>query len=224
MIWVRWCLLKSIMKKKFKNGISLITIPVPIVWVFQGCVISSCWYFAQALLRILITACLYISLFFWSADWALWSAGDRRRHVFLISATERPWEGIWMDYFFAREEQGTGGGEGITWFLGKQKGASFVIGNPKKKSLQKNKKNWEGRLTLDYEQSLFFFCSPSSKTRDTQMATRVTDSARRERHVSSVSRLRRSRARALLSLNLKKKRDWSQSRLTCVGRCQFESI
>ena len=81
MIWVRWCLLKSIMKKKFKNGISLITIPVPIVCVFQGCVISSCWYFAQALLRILITACL-ISLFFFSADWALWSAGDRRRHVF----------------------------------------------------------------------------------------------------------------------------------------------
>ena len=62
MIWVRWCLLKSIMKKKFKNGISLITIPVPIVCVFQGCVISSCWYFAQALLRILITAC-FRSLF-----------------------------------------------------------------------------------------------------------------------------------------------------------------
>ena len=95
MIWVRWCLLKSIMKKKFKNGISLITIPVPIVCVFQGCVISSCWYFAQALLRILITACL-ISLFF--ERWVLWSAGDRRRrrrHVFFISATERPWEGIW---------------------------------------------------------------------------------------------------------------------------------
>ena len=50
-------------EKKIKNGISLITIPVPIVCVFQGCVISSCWYFAQALLRILITACL-ISLFF----------------------------------------------------------------------------------------------------------------------------------------------------------------
>ena len=36
------------------------------------------------------------------------------------------------------------------------------------------------------------------------MATRVTDGARRER---------RSRVRALLSLNLKKKRDCSQSRL-----------
>ena len=57
------------------------------------------------------------------------------------------------------------------------------------------------------------------------MATRVTEGARRERHekreslfsswaaalVSRVSRLRRSRARALLSLNLKKKRDCSQS-------------
>ena len=47
-----------------------------------------------------------------------------------------------------------------------------------------------------------FFCSPSCKTRDTQMATRVNDGAL----VSRVSRLRRSRARALLSLNLKKKR------------------
>ena len=39
------------------------------------------------------------------------------------------------------------------------------------------------------------------------MATRVTDDAL----VSRVSRLRRSRVRALLSLNLKKKRDCSQS-------------
>ena len=58
------------------------------------------------------------------------------------------------------------------------------------------------------------------------MATRVTENARRERHekretlffssrsaalVSRISRLRRSRARALFSLNLKKKRDCSQS-------------
>ena len=51
------------------------------------------------------------------------------------------------------------------------------------------------------------------------MATRVTDGAKRETLFSSraaalvsrVSRLRRSRARALLSLNLKKKRDCSQS-------------
>ena len=58
------------------------------------------------------------------------------------------------------------------------------------------------------------------------MATRVTEGARRERYekerlffflfglpppVSRVSLLRRSRARALLSLNLKKKRDCSQS-------------
>ena len=50
--------------------------------------------------------------------------------------------------------------------------------------------------------SLSFLCSLSSKTRDMQMATHVTDAAL----VSRVSRLRRSRARALLSLNLKKKR------------------
>ena len=37
-------------------------------------------------------------------------------------------------------------------------------------------------LTVDYEQSLSFFCSPSTKTGDTQMATRVTDGARWERH------------------------------------------
>ena len=93
MIWVRWCLLKSIMKKKFKNGISLITIPVPIVCVFQGCVISSCWYFAQALLRILITASL-ISLFFWALSVMMrWRSAPPP--CFFISATERPWEGIW---------------------------------------------------------------------------------------------------------------------------------
>ena len=93
-------------------------------------------------------------------------------------------------------------------------------------------------LTLEYEQSLFF-CSPLSKTRDTQMATRETDGARWERHekrettgkarenglsrssdclaaalVSRISRLRRSRARALPLLNRKKKRDCSQSILT----------
>ena len=71
--------------------------------------------------------------------------------------------------------------------------------------------------------SLSFFYSPSSKMRDTQMAARVTDGARWERQekrfffpsraaalVSRVSRLRFSHARALLSLNLKKKRDCSQ--------------
>ena len=47
---------------------------------------------------------------------------------------------------------------------------------------------------------------------------------RRTTHVLRVSRLRRSRARALLRLNLKKKRDCSQSRLTFVGQCQFERI
>ena len=41
------------------------------------------------------------------------------------------------------------------------------------------------------------------------MATRVTDGARQERPSFHVSR--GSRSRALLSLNLKKKRDYSQS-------------
>ena len=45
------------------------------------------------------------------------------------------------------------------------------------------------------------------------MATRVNDGAL----VSRVSRLRRSRARALLSLNLKKKSDCSQSTVAGVG-------
>ena len=112
--WVSWQI-------KFKNGILLITIPVPIVCVFQGCVISSCWYFAQALLRILITAC-FRSLFFVRYDPLEIAAA-----MFFISATERPWE-----------RGGVGGGARITWFLGEQKGASFVIGNPKKKSLKKN--------------------------------------------------------------------------------------
>ena len=45
------------------------------------------------------------------------------------------------------------------------------------------------------------------------MATRVTDGARRR----GVSRLRRSRARALLSLNLKKKRKNCRKRETALS-------
>ena len=44
------------------------------------------------------------------------------------------------------------------------------------------------------------------------MATRVTD---------GVSRLRRSRARALVSLNLKKKRDYSQSTIPRSEQLRF---
>ena len=52
--------------------------------------------------------------------------------------------------------------------------------------------------------------------RDTQMTTRVTEGARRERHekresLFSLLGLQRSRARALPLLNLKKRRDCSQS-------------
>ena len=51
------------------------------------------------------------------------------------------------------------------------------------------------RFSIDYEQSLFF-CSPSSKTRDTQMATRETDGARWERLPSSFRASRGFAARA----------------------------
>ena len=37
------------------------------------------------------------------------------------------------------------------------------------------KADWPCRLAVDLTSSLSFFCSPSSKTRDTQMAARVTD-------------------------------------------------
>ena len=52
------------------------------------------------------------------------------------------------------------------------------------------------------------------------MGTRVNDAAL----VSRVSRLRRSRARALLSLNLRKKRDCSQSTVAGVGTFFYQSI
>ena len=68
-------------------------------------------------------------------------------------------------------------------------------------------KEVENRIAGKKGDQLVKTCSPSSKTRDTQIATRVTDTA----FVSRVSRLRRSRARALLSLNLKKQRDCLQS-------------
>ena len=97
--------------EKFKNGISLITVPVPIVCVFQGCVISSCWYFAQALLRKLITACL-ISLFFFSADWALWSAGDRRRRGFLFRQPSGPGKEFESTIFSVGRSGGRGAGGG----------------------------------------------------------------------------------------------------------------
>ena len=81
----------------------------------------------------------------------------------------------------------------------------------------------KGRFFPQFQRGSIYL--DSSKTRDTQMATRVTEGAGRERHenretlfssraaalVSRFSQLPRSRARALLSLNLKKKRDCSQS-------------
>ena len=64
-----------------------------------------------------------------------------------------------------------------------------------------------------------FSWSVEQNARDTQMTTRVTEGARRERHGLPFSFLtsrgfaaERSRARALPLINLKKKRDCSQSR------------
>ena len=66
---------------------------------------------------------------------------------------------------------------------------------------------------LDYEQSLFFL-GPSSKTPETRKWPRAWLKARDGRGTFLVSRgfaAQRSRARALSLLNLKKKRDYSQS-------------
>ena len=78
------------------------------------------------------------------------------------------------------------------------------------------------KFLLDYEQSLFFSKSVERKARDTKMTTRMLEGARRKRLFSllelppsfQASRgftARRSRPRALPPLNLKKKRDFSQS-------------
>ena len=66
-----------------------------------------------------------------------------------------------------------------------------------------------------------FSWSVEQNARDTQMTTRVTEGARRERLPPSFLASRgfaaqRSRARALPLLNLKKKRDCSQSMLQCT--------
>ena len=57
--------------------------------------------------------------------------------------------------------------------------------------------------------SLSFFCSPSSKTRDTQMATRVTDGARRERHE------KRETTRKARENGLSRSSDFLASKLKC---------
>ena len=83
--------------------------------------------------------------------------------------------------------------------------------------------------TLDYEQSIFFL-SPSSKTPETREWPRATEGPRRERHEKRVSLFssraaalvsQRSRARALPLLNLKKKRDCSQSIETSTREATF---
>ena len=67
-----------------------------------------------------------------------------------------------------------------------------------------------------------FSWSVEQIARDTQLTTRVTEGARRERPPSFLASrgfaAQRSRARALLLLNLKKKRDCSQSNVGAVDR------
>lgn len=71
-------------------------------------------------------------------------------------------------------------------------------------------------LTLcAFEQSLFFL-GPSSKTRDTQMTTRLTEGARPWGH--------HARARVLPSLNLKKKRDCSQSNFSNIFEIKINIV
>ena len=76
---------------------------------------------------------------------------------------------------------------------------------------------------IDYEQSSFFSWSVEQNARDTQITTRVTEGARRERHffllglppsflASRGFAAERSRARALPFLNLKIKRNSSHSK------------
>ena len=66
-------------------------------------------------------------------------------------------------------------------------------------------------MGLDYEQSLFFFGPSEQNARDTQMTTRVTERLRPSFLASRGFAAQHSRGRALPLLNLKKKRDCSQS-------------
>ena len=126
------------MTNQVKNGISLITIPVPIVCVFQVCVISSCWYspkffFEYGLHYIYFFWVRYdpreiaaAANFFYFSNRAALGRNLNRPHSFLLACG---WGGNGME---------VAGGGGTSWFLGEQKGASFVIANPKKKSVKKN--------------------------------------------------------------------------------------
>ena len=71
---------------------------------------------------------------------------------------------------------------------------------------QKKRRGW---IHIDYEQPLFFL-SPSRKTCERRKWPRAWLKARDGRGTRAAHR---SRTRALLSLNLKKKRDCSQSRI-----------
>ena len=86
------------------------------------------------------------------------------------------------------------------------------------------KKTPQQTFPVDYEQCVsIFFWSVEQNARDTQMTTRVIEGARRERlpPLFLASRgfiAQRSRARTLPLLNLKKKRDCSQSTFPVVIR------
>ena len=66
-----------------------------------------------------------------------------------------------------------------------------------------------GRVGENPGNEVAFFCGPSSKTRDTQMATRVTDFARRERHK------KRETTRKAKENGLSRSSDFLASKLKC---------
>ena len=124
-------------------------------------------------------------LYFLSADWALWSAGDRRRHVFYFGNRAALGRNL-NRLFFRWGGAGDGGRGGDHSIFRRTEGGIIRNWEPKKEIIAEELEELRRTTHIRLRAVSLFFCSPSSKTRDTKMATRVTDSARRERHVSRV--------------------------------------
>ena len=103
-------------------------------------------------------------------------------------------------------------------------GKMAVVKFPSTEGGSVNKENPATNVSCRFRAvSLFFFWSVEQNARDMQMTTRVTENTRRERLPPSFLASRgfaaqRSCARALPLLNLKKKRDCSQSTFPVVTR------
>ena len=104
------------------------------------------------------------------------------------------------------------------------RGKMAVVKFPSTEGGSVNKENPATNVSCRFRAvSLFFFWSVEQNARDMQMTTRVTENTRRERLPPSFLASRgfaaqRSCARALPLLNLKKKRDCSQSTFPVVIR------